>query len=355
MKSGGFKSAGKGRILRPLRAVATLLGVVVSIGTGGYWIIGRATGSNWPVFECLYMTVITLTTVGYGETIKLDDNLVGRVFTIGLLLAGCGIVLYCFSSFTAFLVEGHFGKLYWQSKMQRAMNKLQGHFIVCGAGETGIHVIEELIRTQRSFTVIEKDPARVEILQGMEDLLICEGDAENNDVLLAAGIERANALVTALRDDKDNIFVVISARQLNPRLRIIAKGILPDSTEKIRRAGADAVISPNFIGAMRMASEMIRPHVVNFLDTMLRDQRGVVRVEEVTLPDDSPLAGKEIRESNIHEATGLLVVGLRQAGAEAFDYNPGPDATLHAGSALVVLGEVPRIQALRKLAGLPIS
>jgi len=331
--------------------VVTLLILVVVWGTLGYWIIGRVEGHHWRAFDCLYMTIITLTTVGYGEALDLSRSTAGRVYTIVLLLIGCGIVLYCFSTITAFFVEGNLSEIFWRRKMERAIDALQHHYIVCGAGETGIHVVEELYRTQRPFVVVERDPERVEALQQRREVLVCEGDAEDSKTLLAAGIKRARGLVAALPEDKDNIFVVITARQLNPNLRIIAKGILPESREKLLRAGADAVVSPNFIGGLRLASELIRPRVVSFLDTMLRDRARVIRVEEVTLPSGSPLAGKKIRDSRIYERTGLLVVAMQYEGEETFIYNPGPEAELRPGCTLIVLGEMNQVQRLRELAG----
>jgi len=326
-----------------------LLLLIFVIGTLGYHSLCGTEDHPVHWFDALYMTVITLTTVGYGETIDLEHNPAGRAFTIFLLIFGMGILLYCVSSVTAFVVEGNVSELLRRQRMNRLISEMKDHYIICGAGETGIHVVEELHRTRHPFVVIEADADRVRRIRRIdENIPIYEGDAEESGTLEAVGIERAKGLIAALAEDKDNIFLTITARQLNPALRIISRGVGENAAEKLRRAGADGVVSPNFIGGMRMASELIRPAVVSFLDLMLRDSTRTVRVEEVTIPPGSALIGQALDQGRIHEETGLLVIALRFPGDESFRYNPGSEEVLKEGCALIVIGDLPRIHKLRE-------
>lgn len=326
-----------------------LLLMIFVVGTVGYHFICHTEEHPVSWFDALYMTVITLTTVGYGEIIDLEHNPAGRAFTVFLLIFGMGILLYCVSSVTAFVVEGNISELLRRQKMNRLISAMKDHYILCGAGETGIHVVEELHRTRHPFVVVEADPDRVQRVRRIdESILVYEGDAEESGTLEAVGIERAKGLIAALPEDKDNLFLTITARQLNPTLRIISRGVGENAAEKLRRAGADGVVSPNFIGGMRMASELIRPAVVGFLDLMLRDPTRTIRVEEVTIPPESALIGQALDQGRIHRETGLLVIALRFPEEETFHYNPGSEKVLKEGCTLVVIGDLPQIHRLRE-------
>ena len=233
------------------------------------------------------------------------------------------------------------------------LSELSDHIIVCGVGTTGIHVVEELIATGHKLCAVDVSAEHLERVQSLSTTLLPTvlGDATEDGVLEQAGIRRARGLVAALTDDKANLFIVVSARELNPRLKIIAKGVDLKAAEKLRKAGANSVVNPAYIGGVRMVSEMIRPQVVEFLDLMLRDKDKNLRIEEVVVPKGSPFVGKPIFEAQIRQHTNLLVVAVRepsQSGATGnFVYNPGPELLIADGMTLVVLGETEGVHRLR--------
>ena len=234
--------------------------------------------------------------------------------------------------------------------MDKKIERLSGHYIICGAGRTGGHVLDELVASGRTAVVVERRGDHIrECAERHPDLLTIEGDATQDKTLERAGIHRAAGLVAALPTDKDNLYVVLTARTLNPSLRIIAKADEEEARDKMARAGADSSVCPQSIGGLRMASEMARPTVVSFLDAMLRGKEAALRVEEVTLPEESPLAGKSLGESAIAQKTGLLVVAMRRPDEE-FRFNPPATVRLAAGDILIVIGDVRHVESLRKLA-----
>ncbi|MCP4676323.1 MAG: potassium channel protein, partial [Deltaproteobacteria bacterium] len=223
--------------------------------------------------------------------------------------------------------------------------------IVCGVGTTGAHVVHELVAAKKPFVMIENREERIRDLMESTnlkegELLYIYGDATEDRILQEAGLEKAQGLVAALPGDKDNLYIILSARQANPGLRIVARATEKDASPKMLRAGADRVVSPNFIGGLRIASEMLRPHVVEFLDTMLRDQDQHTRIEQIDLPQDSPLVGQRLADTNIRKATDVLVIAVRNETGE-YIYNPGPDTVLSANATLIVLGSVDSIIRLR--------
>jgi voltage-gated potassium channel len=336
---------------RRLRLILLLVAIVCLGGTIGYKLVGFYEGQDWPLMDCLYMTIITITTVGYGEIVPVGHCVVGQIFTMVLLMVGVGIILYGASTATALLVEGELTNVLWRKKMEKKANGIQNHTIVCGAGSTGIHVIEELVRTARTVVVIEQDEQVAREAEKLGASCVICGDATEDHVLLQAGIERAQGLVASLPEDKDNLVLTLSARQLNPNLRIIARASSLEMKPKLVRAGANIVVSPNQIGGMRMASELVRPEVVSFFDQMLRDNRGNYRMEQVTVRENADFAGKKLSESNIFSRTGLLIVALKRPGEESFIYNPVGTESVPAGSTLVVIGDVDAMHRLRQIAG----
>jgi len=336
---------------RRLRLILLLVVIVCLGGTIGYKLVGFYEGQDWPLMDCLYMTIITITTVGYGEIVPVGHCVVGQIFTMVLLMVGVGIILYGASTATALLVEGELTNVLWRKKMEKKANGIQNHTIVCGAGSTGIHVIEELVRTARTVVVIEQDEQVAREAEKLGASCVICGDATEDHVLLQAGIERAQGLVASLPEDKDNLVLTLSARQLNPNLRIIARASSLEMKPKLVRAGANIVVSPNQIGGMRMASELVRPEVVSFFDQMLRDNRGNYRMEQVTVRENADFAGKKLSESNIFSRTGLLIVALKRPGEESFIYNPVGTESVPAGSTLVVIGDVDAMHRLRQIAG----
>jgi voltage-gated potassium channel len=326
------------------RLVLAFLSVVstILIGTVGYWLIGAG---HWTVIDCLYQTVIGITTAGFGEIIPLGETTLGRPFTIVLLCGGMVAVGWFVTTAAAFLIEGELSGLTWRKRMDSRVKKLSGHYIVCGAGSTGIHCVRELAATGAPFVVVDRSEEVARVITREHGCPAVVGDATHDEVLLEAGIERARGVISALTEDKDNLFVTVTARALNPCLRIVAKAIDPRADGKLRRAGADSVVSPNMIGGLRLVSEMVRPEVVTFLDVMLRDKDRTLRIEEVAIP----AAGAQRRIADLGLARHkLLLLALKEAasGEPRLHYNPPPEHLLCGGETLIVLGEPERVRQL---------
>ncbi len=334
--------------IRPLLRSFLLVVAVVGVGVAGYLIIG------WPehgLLDAVYMTVITLTTVGYGEVIDLGDRPAGRIFTILLLCLGVGAFLNFVSALTAFWVEGQATHMFWRRRMNRAIDALDGHIIVCGAGHTGTWICRELRDTRRPFVIVERsvDGARGVSEQLGADIPTVIGDATDDEVLLRAGIERASCVVCCLSSDQENLLVALSARLLNPELRIVSRCIDERMETKIRKAGADRVISPNRIGGLRMVSEAVRPGAVDYLDRMLRDREAGLRVESTAVLPGSGLDGAPVARL-VEQAPGLHLLAVRRTDDTWVD-GPPSELLLAAGMELIYTG-VPDVRArVERLAG----
>jgi voltage-gated potassium channel len=322
---------------------------VFLIGVTGFKILG---GQEWSVLDSIYMTAITIATIGYGEVHDLSAHPAARTFAIFFIIICLGTIAYAVSSITAFVVEGELKNILGRRKMEKEIAKLQNHFIICGSDETARTVIQEMLLTQKKFVVVESSKEKLEELAELGPILSIQDDPSEDSVLLKAGIERAKGVICSLATDEANLFVTISARSLNPQIRIVAKGLDLQSHKKIVKAGADSVISPSYIGGMRMVSEMIRPAVTTFLDMMLRERDRVLRFDEVTILHGSPLVGKTIEESGIEEKTGALLVALRRGGAKAFDFNPSKHTRIQENDVLVFIAAPEMIQELEKISGL---
>ncbi len=326
-------------IRKRLYLLLVLILLIIMIGSSGYYIIF----DTEPRFlDCVYMTVISLTTVGYGEVIQITGNMTAQIFTMFLITFGMGIILYGISSLTALLLEGELTGIFRKKKMTQQIDKLKDHYIVCGGGDTGSGVIAELFKNNETVVLIETDAERIERCKSIGDLLYIRGDATDDENLIAAGIDRAAGIVITLPSDKDTLYATMTARMLNKQVRIIGRIANPNLEAKMRRAGANAVVCPNAIGALRMASEMIRPTAVDFLDRMLRSSRGNLRIHELTVSENSPLNRKEIGQCGLEERYGLLVLGAKNK-ADEIEFNPPPSRTLMAGTTLIVMGAVEQI------------
>jgi len=322
-------------VRRALQLVALLVLILIA-GVLGYHFI-----EGWSFLDSLYMTVITLATVGYGETHPL--SVPGRVFTIVLIMGGMGIILTAITEITIFVVEGEMTGFLRRRRMNQMIGKLSGHYILCGSGKTGQHVLEELIRTKRKCVVIESDPEKVKRLTE-QNVLVLEGDATEDATLKSAGIDRAAGIVASLPMDRDNLFVVITARGMNPNLRVISKIEDISAKDKFLRSGANAAISANYIGGLRMASELIRPETTNFLDAMLRDN-SALRVDEVHIGAGSKQIGKTLQSCHTLRSSGVVLLSLRRDGS--YQFNPRQDTTLKSGDTLIMIGNPEQINAVR--------
>ncbi len=339
-----------GRRPNPALTVPMVITLVVLSAATGYHLLGAEYGREWSFFDCVYMAVHSLITVGYGE--KLSGFAAvphARAFNMVVLVVGYGAMVWAGSTVVALAVEGRLGERLLRRRMMASIDAMQGHYILCGLGETGATVLDELMRTGRDVVVIEDDEERLAQLCGGGQVPFVAGDAESDAVLRQAGIERAAGLFACLPADKDNLYLVLSARQLNPEARLVARVVQAESREKLLRAGADAVVSPTGIGGMRLASEMVRPTVTNFLDVMLRNQNQAIRIEEVTVPEGSAWAGRTLREADFHGKCGLLVIAIGEPDGDGYAYNPGPSQRLAVGQTLIVLGDVSQIEMLQAM------
>jgi voltage-gated potassium channel len=328
------------RLQKRLAQIGVLFLAVFTAGTTAFMMV-----EGWSLVDAVYMTTITLSTVGFQEVHPLSTG--GRLVTMALILGGTGSLAYGLSVVTAFIVEGELRDILGKRRMEKQLARLQGHVIVCGAGETGKHVVAELLKTKNPCAVIERNLAGCKHLERFGLVPVVEGDATDGEVLKHAHIEVARGLIATLPSDKDNLFVILTARELNPGLRIVTRAIEDESYPKLRKAGADAVVSSNQIGGLRMASEMIRPQVVSFLDSMLRESKPVMRLEEVEVAADSPVLEKTLGDLNLISRVGLVVVAKRRGPRGDYEYNPGPSSRLQAGDLLIVCCEPEQRDALR--------
>lgn len=321
---------------QPILIATLMMLVVFAFGVTGYELIGFP---RHGFLDAVYMAVITLTTVGYGEVIEIEGNPVAQVFTMALLFFGVGTFLYFFSTLTSFIVEGNLEHLIRRRKMEKAIRGLRGHYIVCGGGHTGEHIVRELLATARPFVLIESNEEHIRGLHERlgSDFPAITGDATHDETLLAAGIEHAAGLFAAISSDKDNLIITISARLLQPALRIVSRSTDESVERKIRKAGADVVISPSMIGGLRMTSEMVRPNVVTFLDVMMRDRERRLRVEESTIAASSELDGLTAGELRKRAPGQMLLVAIRSEEGD-WHYNPPDSTPLVTGLTLVYLG-----------------
>lgn len=304
---------------------------ILLVGTTGYWFIG-ARGVS--LVDCLYMTVITITTIGYGEIIDLSGNPGGRIFTMFIALSGIGVITYTLSNFTAFIIEGELNEAFRRKKMEKVIQKFRNHYIVCGIDREGFHIVSELFQTKRPHVVVDIDRKNIEkILEAFHDKVYVEGDATDNDTLIDAGIVHAKGLFAATGDDNQNLVICLTARQLNPNIRIVARCDDFKNVSKMKKAGADAVVSPTFIGGLRIASEMIRPTAVSFLDIMLRDKEKNLRIEEMPVHETS--AGRSVSELEIKKHPNTLLVAIKTP--KDWKFNPPDDYIVEAEDTLIVM------------------
>jgi voltage-gated potassium channel len=327
-----------------------VLATILMIATFGIGIFGyRAVdpGASW--VDAVYMTANAITTAGFREAIRMSPS--AEIFTIFLLVFGAGTVVYFTAAVTAFVVEGDLTQNFRRRRMMRQISMMKDHFVVCGAGNAGLSVLGELAATKRPSVVIEADPVRAKRAEEyFPQFPVIVGDSTSDDLLIEAGVMRARGIVICIDDDKDSLVVTVTSRQLNPNARIVARATDEKGVERIRHAGADAVIAPSHIGGMRMASEMIRPSVVGFLDKMLRDRDRNLRIEEIEVPSGSTYAGRRVGDIDFRSGVNLLLLAVHQPESGSYVYNPHPDHEVVPGSQLIVMGDPDGVSKMRERA-----
>jgi voltage-gated potassium channel len=330
-----------GALLRRLLApLAVLLGLVVT-GTAGYRLV-----EGWSVLDALYMTVITITTVGFLEVHPMGTA--GRFFTMGLALGGVFTAFYAAAEFIRAVVTGEIRTVLGRQRMESRLEKLRGHLVVCGFGRMGRLVAEEFSAAGLDFVVVDRE---AKVLEGfaLPGGIPLVGEATADDVLRQAGVERARALVTAAASDADNLFITLSARLLNERLLIVARAESEGAEVKLRRAGASRVVSPYNIGGHRVAQAVLRPNAMDFIELATRTGHLELQIEETPVRPESPLAGQTLKTSPVRSEMGVIVVAIKKPDGK-MAFNPSPEAVLEAGDILIALGRREQLDRLEGMA-----
>lgn len=331
--------------LRPLlRGPGLALLMVLAVVIGGT--IGYVAIEGWGLWEALYMTIITVTTVGYRELHPLSRA--GEVFTAMLILGGVGTALYAFTLVATIIVEGGWHRFFEQRRFNRMLEDLTNHFILCGFGRIGTVIAEQFSRQHVPFVVVDTDADRVSAARARGFAAIV-ADASSEDTLTQVGIDRARGLVAAVGTDAENVYTILTARVLRPNLFVVGRAESEDSIRKLLRAGASRVISPYQIGATQMAQTALRPAVVKFVELATSSQNLELSMEQVLIREHSALAGRSLVEANLRQRFGVIVVGIQRTSGE-MEFNPASDAVMSAGDHLVVLGPTDRLKQLEDAA-----
>jgi len=331
------------KIYRNLVISIVAMVILIVIASFGYWLIA---GREYSFFDAFYMTIITLTTIGYGEIIDLSNNPPGRVFTVIIALTGIALLTYILTNITAIIVEGKLTDSLRRRRMENKVQKSKGHYIICGVGGVAMHIANELCATERQVVLVDINLATLEkAANGHPEVLFIEGDATDNSILTKAGIERAAGIFATTDDDNQNLVISLTAKQLNRNVRVVARCTDIKNQEKLKKAGADAIVSPTHIGGLRMSSEMVRPTVVSFLDIMLRDLSAQLRVEEIQISDK--YVGKEITSLNIKKFPSTLLLAVRSAGK--WIYNPAENYVIKSGDTLILMTNPQERHALEEI------
>lgn len=331
--------------VRRLLLHALIFLIILFCGSVGYLLIE---GSEWTTLDALYQTMITLTTVGFQEVHPLSA--VGRIFTMFLILSGMGFIFYFLFRVTEVVIEGTVKDLFGRRKLEKKITQLEGHYIICGYGRIGRTVAQLLQQKPLEVVVIDKNAEYIPEFQ-QKGILYLLGEATDEDLLLRAGIEKAKGLVAVVSSDADNVYITLTARGLNPKLFILARAAEETSARKMIRAGADKVVSPYDIGARRMANTILRPTVIDFIELAMHTRNLELQMEEITIQEGATLQDVTLMESAIRKDYNLIVVAIKKKSGEMI-FNPSPQAKLHVGDTLVVLGDRGNLTRLEKQLGL---
>jgi voltage-gated potassium channel len=324
------------RIFLALAAVAIAIGV----GTVAFHLI-----EGWSLLDSLYVSAQTVTTVGYGDVAPATRN--GRIFSTVFMLAGVGVVLYALTTTVQAIVQSELVATFGQRRQTRKMSKLRNHFIICGAGRVGSHLVRGLLGSAETFMVIERDPQRVAELTGL-GVIVMVRDATLEESLQEAGVEHARGLAACLPNDADNVYVVLTARDLNPRLHIVARAAEEQAEAKLIRAGANRVVAPTIIGGHRMAMALTKPAVDDFLGSITANKLELA-FEQLEVAPSSTLAGQKLSETNIRSDLDIVVVSIRRSSGQIL-FNPSGEATIESGDILIAIGHAESLMKLTAMA-----
>jgi voltage-gated potassium channel len=326
--------------VKDLKISLFILLVLVSLGTLGYMSI-----EHWRFLDAFYMTVITLATIGFEEVHPLSDA--GRVFTILLIVVGVSVLGYTVGKLAQIMFEGEFQRFLGRKKVEKTIEELRDHYIVCGYGRIGSLICKEFAAKPIPFVVVENNPEVIEKLTE-DNVPFLRGNATEDETLLKAGIKHAKGLVSVVTSDTENVYITLTARGLNPDLYILARSGEPGSEIKLTRAGANKVVSPYHIGGSRMAQAILRPNVVDFIEIAMGRGHIDLQMEEISIPDRSPFLGKNLKEAGLRKDTGVIIVGIKQANGKML-FNPGSASLIEAKDTLIVLGQPASISKLEKM------
>ncbi len=329
------------KALRNLRLIGALLLSVMAIGTAGYHYI-----EGWAWFDGFYMVVTTLTTIGYQEVHPLSHA--GRVFNVFVILAGVSLLLLGVGALSQALLEFELQSFFGRRRMERDIGRLESHYIICGMGRVGRSVARELARRPASFVIVESAEDKMKRYAG-EEWLVVTGDATQEPTLRAAQIERARGLIAATTTDATNLYIVLTARGLNPHLKIIARASEDGAEKHLLTAGADSVVSPYSFAGQRIAQSLLRPHVVSFLDTATTHLGMDLEIGEIQITPASVFAGKTIESSRIRQDRGVIILAIKRH--QGMHFNPAPDDLIQPEDFLIAMGEPGQLRQLEQSAG----
>jgi len=326
--------------VRRLKISVVILLLLLTMGTGGYMLI-----EGWRLLDALYMTVITLATIGFKEVHDLTDQ--GKLFTMVLIVFGVSTLGYLVSSVAQLMFEGQIQRIIGRKKVEKRIDALKDHYIICGFGRIGSMICRELAANQVPFVIVERN---TDVVERIEDnrYLWMKGDATLDETLIRAGIQRATGLVSVVTSDSENVYITLTARGLNPDLHILARSGEEGTELKLKRAGANKVVSPYAIGGMRMAQSILRPNVVDFIEIATASEHLDLQMEEISIPHDSEFAGHTLVSTGFRKETGVIIVGIKKSHGHMV-FNPNPQAAIDEGDTLIVLGDPASVDKLEEL------
>lgn len=326
--------------VRRLKISVVSLLLLLAFGTVGYMTV-----EGWGLLDASYMTVITLATVGFKEVHDLSDH--GKLFTMALVVFGVSTLGYLVSSAAQVMFEGQIHRIIGRKKVEKKIDALKGHYIICGFGRIGSMICRELAANNVPFVIVEHN---TEVLEQIEDerYLWMKGDATQDETLIKAGIQRATGLISVVTSDSENVYITLTARGLNAQLYILARSGEEGTELKLKRAGANKVVSPYAIGGMRMAQSILRPNVVDFIEIATASEHLDLQMEEISIPLDSDFAGQTLVSSGFRKETGVIIVGIKKSHGHMV-FNPNPHDKLDEGDTLIVLGDPKSVDKLEDL------